>query len=215
MPRLPRSAKTTTPSPAKRRPGSNLKARSRLCQPQPCRIQSQPYHSSKHRQYDRSLMNCHTSCNQTDGGGCASGFGVGLVGGIWGEVFSPDGHWRQGWLAGGRRWAAVQSPSCPWVAGALPGVGSGALRSLELVFAPEISVPAGGSGALGLARRPLPAFSLSLRLISGQASPPDYRPRRSANMGSTCALAQCIPEPLSRASTTSLLALSTAPLPMG
>ena len=68
MPRLPRSAKTTTPSPATRRPGSNLKARSRLCQPQPCRIQSQPYHPSKHRQYDRSLMNCYTRCNQTDGG---------------------------------------------------------------------------------------------------------------------------------------------------
>ena len=34
-------------------------------------------------------------------------------------------------------------------------------------------------------------------------------------MGFTCSLAQCIPEPLSRASTTSLLALSTAPLPIG
>ena len=34
-------------------------------------------------------------------------------------------------------------------------------------------------------------------------------------MGSTFFLAQCIPEPLSRASTTNLLALSTAPLPMG
>ena len=125
---------------------------------------------------------------------------------------------RQGWLTGGRRWAAVAgAPSWPWVAGALPGVGSATLRSLELVFAPEVSVSAGRSGALGLAHRPLTAFCLSLRLISGQASP--HRPLqtsvRRANMGSTFFLAQCIPEPLSRASTTSLLALSTAPLPMG
>ena len=115
----------------------------------------------------------------------------------WGEGFGerhflPMVMRRQGWLAGGRRWAAVaDAPSWPWVAGALPGVGSATLRSLELVFAPEISVPAGRSGALGLARRPLPAFSLSLRLISGQASP--HRPLqtsvRRANMGSTFYLA--------------------------
>ena len=61
------------------------------------------------------------------------------------------------------------------------------------------------------------ACSRNLWLISGQTS--CHRPLqttvRRATMGFTCSLAQCIPKPLSRASTTSLLALSTAPLPMG
>ena len=38
---------------------------------------------------------------------------------------------------------------------------------------------------------------------------------RKATIGFTLARAQCIPLPLSRASTTSLFALSTIPLPMG
>ena len=38
---------------------------------------------------------------------------------------------------------------------------------------------------------------------------------RNATSGFTCERAQCIPLPFSRASTTSLLALSTLPLPMG
>ena len=38
---------------------------------------------------------------------------------------------------------------------------------------------------------------------------------RKANIGLTCERAQCIPAPFNLASTTSLLALSTAPLPMG
>src|SRR5215210_7294973 len=38
---------------------------------------------------------------------------------------------------------------------------------------------------------------------------------RSASIGSTLAGAQCIPLPLSRSSTTTLLALSTMPLPIG
>ena len=137
------------------------------------------------------------------------------MGGFWGEVFSPDGHAAPGVVG---RWAAVGGdPSWSWVAGALPGVGPATLRTLELVLAPEVSVSAGRSGALGLTCRPLTAFSLILRLISGQTS--SHRSLqttvRRANIGSTFCLAQCIPGPLSRASTTSLLALSTAPLPMG
>ena len=53
--------------------------------------------------------------------------------------------------------------------------------------------------------------------ISGQAS--SHRSLqamfRKATMGSTFRRSQCIPAPFSLASTTSLLALSTIPLPMG
>ena len=123
---------------------------------------------------------------------------------------------HQGWLAGGRRWAPVTDGSS-WsrVAGALPGVGSSTLRTLELVFAPEVPVSAGRSGALGLACCPLTAFSLTLRLVSGQTSSHRSLQTTVANMGSTFFLARCIPGPLSRASTTNLLALSTTPPPMG
>ena len=75
------------------------------------------------------------------------------------------------------------------------------------------------SGAgLGLASHCLlPGLSPSRWLICGQTS--SHRPLqttvRRATMGFTCSPGQCIPGPLSRASTTNLLALSTAPLPMG
>ena len=60
------------------------------------------------------------------------------------RCFLPMVMRRQGWLGGGRLWAAVGgAPSWSWVAGALPGVGSATLRTLKLVFAPEVSVSAG------------------------------------------------------------------------
>src|SRR5215213_6612702 len=69
---------------------------------------------------------------------------------------------------------------------------------------------AGGDGGTGVAGR---SWVVTLPHASSQRSL--HSAPRSASIGSTCAGAQCIPGPLSRASTTSLFALSTAPLPIG
>ena len=123
---------------------------------------------------------------------------------------------RQGWLAAGRRSVAGGGLRfCSWFSPGVSGVGSALLRATGLVFARLASLATALSWGLGLACRPTacsPGFPPSSWLIWGHTSP--HRSLQTtvlrATMGFTCSLAQCIPEPLSRASTSSLLALSTA-----